>query len=147
MRVLPCPDATADESRVTCKPSIHAEHTEPAVQGCSCARAAWGCHRGLLVPLYIGFAGVGGGRGARAGRAVDHDRLRDLCVELRGAHGDGAPPACRLLVAASCPLASGPDRCGVRCAQAVTNAYMGKQQFYPTVIYLVTSKTNMVVSY
>jgi len=30
-------------------------------------------------------------------------------------------------------------------AMAVTNAYMGKQQFYPTVIYLVESKTNMVV--
>ena len=29
----------------------------------------------------------------------------------------------------------------------MTNAYMGKQQFYPTVIYLVTSKTNMVVSH
>lgn len=35
----------------------------------------------------------------------------------------------------------------MRCAQAVTNAYMGKQQFYPTVIYLATSKTNMVVSH
>ena len=30
-------------------------------------------------------------------------------------------------------------------SMAITNAYMAKQQFYPTVIYLVTSKTNMVV--
>lgn len=33
----------------------------------------------------------------------------------------------------------------VLTSMAVTNAYMAKQQFYPTVIYLVTSKTNMVV--
>ena len=34
----------------------------------------------------------------------------------------------------------------VVCAMAVTNAFMTKQQFYPAVIYLATSKANTMVT-